>query len=434
VTSPRRPLRPVAWWWTVIGVVAVGMAILASTWWLLAQTHGLQGADEARARMDAIKTGLSVGAGTGGAVALLLALRRQWLNERDQAHREAVDQRAQIHDDRVAAATEHDAAERRITDLYVKAVDQLGNDKAAVRLGGLYALERLGQNNPDHRQTVVNVICAYLRMSYTPPTAVVDRPPAARPEALLAVSTSVTFGSSSDAYGELQVRLTAQRILADNVNVVAPQAWDEISIDLTGATLIDFALRGRVMAASFTDATFYGVAQFSGATFEGTARFDRATFHGEAVFSPATLSLVYFHGATFHGGVWFDGATFRGHASFTEARFHGRVGFEGATFCKYTSVGSVDLTDARILNLAQRIPPRGPVNHYPWPPDWDVLPENWAIHLDPQGQDCGTPVFETLAAQTGDDPAGTKIAQAAGRRCPGQSDEQLARPLGQDHR
>lgn len=90
MTGPRRPLRPISVWWVVIGIAAVGLAIWGSTWWLLSQTHGLSGAANATARMDAIKTGLSVGvgAGTGGAVALLLAMRRQWLSERDQLHRE----------------------------------------------------------------------------------------------------------------------------------------------------------------------------------------------------------------------------------------------------------------------------------------------------------------------------------------------------------
>jgi hypothetical protein len=34
----------------------------------------------------------------------------------------------------------------------------LGSDKAQVRFGGLYALERLAQNNPTQRQTIVNVL------------------------------------------------------------------------------------------------------------------------------------------------------------------------------------------------------------------------------------------------------------------------------------
>jgi hypothetical protein len=62
-----------------------------------------------------------------------------------------------------------DATERRVTELYTKAADQLGSDKAPVRLAGLYALERLAQDSPGQRQTIVNVICAYLQMPYTPP-------------------------------------------------------------------------------------------------------------------------------------------------------------------------------------------------------------------------------------------------------------------------
>jgi hypothetical protein len=37
--------------------------------------------DSAAARVDAIKTGLSIGAGTGGVFAPLLAVRRQWHQE-----------------------------------------------------------------------------------------------------------------------------------------------------------------------------------------------------------------------------------------------------------------------------------------------------------------------------------------------------------------
>jgi hypothetical protein len=57
----------------------------------------------------------------------------------------------------------------QVTDRYTRAVEQLGHEKAPVRLGALHSLERLAQNNPDYRQTVVDVFCAYLRMPYAPP-------------------------------------------------------------------------------------------------------------------------------------------------------------------------------------------------------------------------------------------------------------------------
>jgi hypothetical protein len=107
------------------------------------------------------------------------------------------------HQREVAAATERDAAEQRITELYTCAVDQLGAEKAPVRLGALHALERLAQINPTQRQTIVDVICAYLRMPYTPPD---DQPP--REDAPKDAHTR-----HEKRRQELQVRLTAQRIL-----------------------------------------------------------------------------------------------------------------------------------------------------------------------------------------------------------------------------
>jgi mannitol/fructose-specific phosphotransferase system IIA component len=54
----------------------------------------------------------------------------------------------------------------QVTNQYTQAVEQLGDNKAPVRLGELYALERFAQDNPAHRQTTVDVICAYLRMPF----------------------------------------------------------------------------------------------------------------------------------------------------------------------------------------------------------------------------------------------------------------------------
>ncbi|MEU9019811.1 hypothetical protein [Actinomadura sp. NPDC048394] len=84
--------------------------------------------------------------------------------------------RRQRHQEIATALSDYDAGERRMTDLYTKAADQLGSGKAPVRLAGLYALERLAQDTPGHRQTTVNLICAYLRMPYTPPGDDLDLP------------------------------------------------------------------------------------------------------------------------------------------------------------------------------------------------------------------------------------------------------------------
>jgi hypothetical protein len=53
--------------------------------------------------------------------------------------------------------------EGHLTDRYTKAVEQLGSDKIEVRLGGIYALERLMRDSPTDQPTIVEVLAAYIR-------------------------------------------------------------------------------------------------------------------------------------------------------------------------------------------------------------------------------------------------------------------------------
>lgn len=194
----------------------------------------------------------------------------------------------------MAGATDHDAEARRITDLYIKAVEQLGSDKAPVRLGGLYALERLAQDQIEQRQTIVNVICAYLRMPYTLPG---DDP--------------ALVGDHQERLQEREVRLAAQRILCTHLlpgvdfDDRIETFWEKIDLDLTGASLIDMRLTDCcIRDATFRDATFIGDAAFRGAVFNGDAVFSKATFTDTARFSEVT----------FNSGARFKDTTFANHA------------------------------------------------------------------------------------------------------------------------
>jgi Pentapeptide repeats (8 copies) len=58
----------------------------------------------------------------------------------------------------------------QITDRYTKAVDQLGSMESgkpnlAVRLGGIYALERISRDSPKDRATIMEVLSAYVRQN-----------------------------------------------------------------------------------------------------------------------------------------------------------------------------------------------------------------------------------------------------------------------------
>ncbi|WP_147425446.1 pentapeptide repeat-containing protein [Bailinhaonella thermotolerans] len=331
-SAPVREPRP-ALWWIVPAALGIGGAIGLTAWWLLAALPALPGAALATARVEIVRTALAAGTGLGAAIALMLAFRRQ------------------RHQEIAAAHATHDATERRVTELYTKAVEQLGNAKAPVRLGGLYALERLAQDNPGHRQTIVDVICAYLRMPYDPP-----RDPSAHEKIRSAQRAARTRGTGrhaapgTDSHEERQVRLTAERILTTHLRPPDPapssrrwqrrrpphpsRFWPGTRLDLTGATLLDADFTGcQITDVIFTHATFTHAARFERATFSGKASFDAATFLSEASFGTATFSgQAGFKEATFSSRADFDLVTFSGKANFDAAAFSDMVSFDAATF------------------------------------------------------------------------------------------------------
>ena len=53
--------------------------------------------------------------------------------------------------------------EGQVTDRYTKAVEQLGSDKLDVRIGGIYALERIARDSAKDHPTVMEVLTAFIR-------------------------------------------------------------------------------------------------------------------------------------------------------------------------------------------------------------------------------------------------------------------------------
>ncbi|GIJ22373.1 hypothetical protein Vlu01_29970 [Micromonospora lutea] len=327
---PDRQVRPLRAWVIPAGVVLVGVVTWAAVGWLQGSVPVVgDQVERAKLRVESIRTGLTIGASVTAALALLLAFRRQQLAERTQQ------------------ATEYDAGEKRVTELYVKAADQIGSDKAPVRLAGLYALERLAQDNPAHRQSIVEVICAYLRMPYTPPNdqsnpESVDQQPAGGFDPAAPTDATGSSGKPAlDPREERQVRLAAQRILARHLRPTTPEGepdplyWKtKVTLDLTEAVLIDFDLTDcHLYNATFTNTHFTGTTWFGRATFSGLARFGKATFSGDARFGKATFSgNVWFNEATFSGEAWFVQAAFSGDPRFDMATFNGNARFDKATF------------------------------------------------------------------------------------------------------
>lgn len=367
----RRATLRIISWRLVIFLFLVACGITIATTWLLVTVTSSSTSDEAKiaaVKISAIRTGLSVGAGTGGAMALLLAARKQWLGERSQSHQEEV-----------AESEIMDATERRITDLYGKAVDLLGSEKAAVRIGGIFALERLAQATPDHRQTIVDVVCAYLRMPFSLPSAI----------DLGSATAYILQGAlaTDEERQEIQVRLTAQDFLRrhlSNAGKETGEFWEGLRVDLTGATLITLNLsdcewdRGvftharfvgttrfntsrSTGATSFRSSQFFGFADFEGSDFASYVRFDEACFEKSCAFDKSSFDLgvrfdrtifkgnTVFKLANFHGWSTFDGALFSSEAIFTEADFVADVQFMGANFTNGARFGQTNFRGAVVV-------------------------------------------------------------------------------------
>ena len=368
----EQPLPVMRWLLATTLAVAVVLGGGTLAMWLLGAWSTIPAGvpDPDLLRLERIKTGLTVAAGLAAGVTLLMTLRRQAWSEQAQRF------------------TQSDALEQRITELYVAAAEQLGSDKAAVRLAGLYALERLGQDHPRLRQTVVDVICAYLRMPYTPPAEVLRQADGSSEGTSEAAPSDGTVDEAMSRQ-ELQVRLTAQRLLANHLRVPSepgePESaayWlgpggEHMDLNLAGATLVLLSLKacrlGRIdlsraqlhERADLGGVQFHERADLSGAQFHGDADLGEAQFHGAADLGGAQfhryafLEGARFHrdadltGVQFHGRAILDWVQFHGSAGLHEAQFHERADLTGAQFHQLADLGGVRFHMAANLKRVQ---------------------------------------------------------------------------------
>jgi uncharacterized protein YjbI with pentapeptide repeats len=368
----RITMRIMPWWWAII---ATGTSILLGTAaWFVAWSIAKH---DATLKIEAIKIGLSVTAGVGAASGLLLAFRRQ------------------MHNEYVAQDSAFDAAQRRVTELYAKSVEQLGHDKPAVRLGGLYALERLGQENPDHRQTVTNVICAYLRMPYKPISNSNHRGPRSTSR------SPANIPSQDESYQELLIRTAAQQLLVRHLmdpEVFANPTlcWEGLRIDLRGAYLEDIAFTDCTLSvADFSHAIFVGDTWFDSTIFGDWCAFVGTQFDGKVRFGggfagPVDFSEANFNKAADFGEVEFDNdaifdhVKFKADSKFIGAKFQGVTSFEQSNFdgaAKFTKAyfGGVTFKDVQFASPPDFTGATAKFRKvYPseWPEGWTTVPSD----------------------------------------------------------
>lgn len=176
--------------------------------------------------------------------------------------------------------------EGQVTDRYTKAIEQLGSDKLDVRIGGIYALERIARDSAKDHPTVMEVLAAFIREHSREPWPLPDpRDPEQQRLTRPDVQAAVTVVGRRDAKRDIE------------------------PIDLSGADLIRVNLTGPLSGANFIFANFI-FANLSGANLTA------------AKLSNADLSHADFTGANLTGAelmTSLSGATLT-RANLTDAR------------------------------------------------------------------------------------------------------------------
>jgi Pentapeptide repeats (8 copies) len=126
-------------WWVALATLFILVWWLVPPW--LYRRTGTPPADKLKAITD---TRTALLAGLIGVGALLTF----WLNSRMY---------------RITARTLELTEQGHITERYTKAIEQLGSEKLDVRLGGIYALERIAVDSERDHPTVVEVLSAFVR-------------------------------------------------------------------------------------------------------------------------------------------------------------------------------------------------------------------------------------------------------------------------------
>ena len=318
---------------------------------------------------------------TGGIIAVLTLLQTNWKNQGDRLKIDADIKK----NEQDAEKNERDHirqvhAERRSR--YTKAVEQLSNEKATVRLGGIYTLVGLvdewladstlsKKEQQKEGQVIINNLCSYIRSPF-PLAEKIDeyearkelkeleskKPGTLFPDESSRLDTlrkrfedsaeyqepddiaalQAAFNEEQDVrrtiFEEMSKRSSKVSMNKSKEVTVTPGAWSGFKFDFSRAPIFCPLNNLTIEQGQFTSARFYCEADFRGAKFPGIANFRGAKFSSNADFI----------GAKFAGNADFIGAKFAGNADCVGAKFAGNTDLGGAEFTGNAYFGGAEFT------------------------------------------------------------------------------------------
>ena len=232
-------------------------------------------------------------------------------------------------------------AERR--ERYTKAVEQLGDEKAPVRMGGVYTLVglvdewleeesiRKYEDRLKEGQVIINNLCAYIRSPFTLAShydeLMQDTPGA---EGVYQDKVQEFYADKATLDSEADVRLSIIKEIHDRIqgpDKNTPGAWSDFEYDFSGSTFfypIDLTNSYYAKPINFSGSTYKGRAYFTGSTYKGWANFNDSTYQSGANFSHST---------------------YQSRANFSDSTYQSRADFSGSIFCSDVYFGTYIFND-----------------------------------------------------------------------------------------
>ena len=229
-------------------------------------------------------------------------------------------------------------AERR--ERYTKAVEQLGDGKAPVRMGGVYTLvglvdEWLEEENLSESerlkegQVIINNLCSYIRSPFTLASYYdelsKDNPSS---DGIYKDNQQKFYTDKAEFKAEADVRLGIIKEIHDRLqdsDKNTPGAWSDFEYDFSGSTFF--------YLVDLTESYYKKSVNFSGSTYQMGAWFDRSVYQGRANFGCNVYqSGANFRGSTYQRETYFGGSVYQGLAEFQNSTYKGWADFSSSTY------------------------------------------------------------------------------------------------------
>ena len=267
-------------------------------------------------------------------------------------------------------------AERR--GRYAKAVEQLGNASAPVRMGSAYTLIGLADEwlldknlayleRVREGQVIINNLCTYIRSPFTLAShydeLIQDAPTA---EGLYKNREQEFYIDKATIKSEADVRLSIlkeihRRLQGPDKNT--PGAWSDFEYDFSGSTFfypvdltnsyytkpvnfsgstyqdwVDFSNSIYQSRADFNGSIYRNWADFRGSIYQGRADFNSSTYQNVVYFSDSTYrGEVCFNKSTYQDFVYFDRSIYQNWADFYDSTYQDEASFTGSTYLDMVS-------------------------------------------------------------------------------------------------